>query len=424
MASSATSRHQRLLSDSDLFRYVTARIVSLAGSAVTFIALPVLIYGMTGSSTWTSAVIVAEGIPYLLFGLWAGALADHVDRRRMMVVADLLAAVTLATVPVAAWLNVLSATHVLVAAFTARTIFVFFDAANQGALPSLVSRDRLPAANALVFGGSTVAETVVPMVAGALIAIISPASIIAIDVLTFVASAMLIRNIVRPLSGVRHHETRSIRLAAVADGTRFILRHEIVRIMIVIGALVAFSAGSLMAILVVWADRMLNVREGDWRLGVLYGAWGVGAVLGSILVPRLMRRFGGVRAALLVLPLAGAAGAGISFAHSWLPGVLAVAAWSLMYIAIATISVTLRQQVTPEPLMSRVMTAGRMATFGVGYPIGAFVAGVLAASIDTDTAILICQLSLTIAALIAWLSPLRSAPKVLPVVDYAPSSRE
>jgi MFS family permease len=406
---------QRLLNDPDLFRYVTARIVSLTGSAVTFIAMPILIYGITKSAAWTSLVIVAEAIPYLIFGLWAGALADHIDRRRVMVRADLFAALTLGSVPVAWWLGVLTATHVLVAAFAARTIFVFFDAANQGALPSLVSRDRIPAANALVFGSSTVAETIVPMVAGALIMVISPASVIAIDVLTFVASAMLIRSIVRPLSGMRRES--SLKLSAVAEGARFIVNHHVVRIMIVIGALVAFSVGSLMAIMVVWADRTLNVREGNWRLGILFGAWGIGAMVGSALVPQLVRRFGSVRAALLTLPPAACTGAALALVHSWLPGVLAIAAWSVMYIAIATISVSLRQQVTPEPLMSRVMTAGRLATFGVGYPIGAFTAGILASHVGIEVAIFVCQLSLALAAVLAWLSPLRSAPKVLPVAE-------
>lgn len=417
MKSSAPVRRQRLLSDPDIFRYVAARIVSLTGSAVTFIAMPVLIYGITGSATWTSLVIVAEAVPYLLFGLWAGALADHADRRRIMVGADLLAAAALATVPVAYWLDVLTAAHVVVAAFGVRTIFVFFDAANQGALPSLVGRDRLPSANALVFGGSTVAETVVPMLAGALIVVVSPAAIIAIDVLTFVASALLIRSITRPLSGIRDRDSQ-LRLGAVAEGTRFILRHPVVRVMVVIGVLVAFSAGSLMAIMVVWADRILDVREGDWRLGVLFGAWGVGGVIGSILVPRLMHRFGGVRSALLVLPFAAAAGLALALAENWVSGALAIVGWSVTYVLIATISVTLRQQVTPEPLMSRVMTAGRMVTFGLGYPVGAIVAGALAGAVSTDTALLITQLSLTAAALIAWFSSLRHAPRRLEVAEH------
>lgn len=414
MAPSPTSGHQRLLSDPDVFRYVAARIVSLAGSAVTFIAMPVLIYGITGSATWTSMVFVVEAVPYLVLGLWAGALADRFDRRRMMVISDLLAALTLATVPIASWLGVLSAVHVLLAALIARTVFVFFDAANQGALPSLVPRDRLPSANAMVFGGSTVAETVVPMAAGALIVVVSPASVIAIDVVTLVASALLVRSITRPLSAPRP-AGQATGWSAVADGTRFIVRHEVVRIMIVIGALVAFSAGSLMAVLVVWADRTLDVREGDWRLGVLFGSWGIGAVIGSLFVPRLVRRFGGVRAALLVLPAAAACGLALSLPTSWLHGVIAVATWSVTYIMIATISLTLRQQVTPEPMMSRVMTAGRMATFGVGYPIGALLGGVLAARVSAEHTIFVCQLSLLVAAVIAWLSPLRSAPRTLAV---------
>ncbi len=417
MARSAAAR-QGLLRDPDMARYLAARIVSLTGSAVTLVALPVLVYGLTGSATWTSMTVVAEALPYLVLGLFAGALADRVDRKRMMVVADLLTAATLATVPVAWWLDMLTASHVLSVALVSRTIYVFFDSANQGAFPSLVPRDRLPAANALVFGSSTAADTIVPIVAGALIVVVSPATIIAVDVLTFVASALLVRSIVRPLSAARQTGA-STGLAAVADGTRFIVEHHLVRIMILIGALVAFSAGSFMAVIVVWADRVLGVREGDWRLGVLFGAFGVGSVLGSILVPRAVRIFGVVRAALVVIPVTAVCGLSLAIPASWLGGVIAVTCWAVTYVMIATISVTLRQQVTPEPLMSRVMTAGRMATFGAGYPTGAVAAGMLAERMSTDLAILVCQLSLLLAAVIAWSSPLRTAPKQLAVAQDA-----
>jgi hypothetical protein len=74
-----------LLGEADFRRYLTARLVSVGGTLVTYVVLPVLVYRVTRSSLWTAFVVVAEGLPYLCFGLFAGALADRVDRQRLMV---------------------------------------------------------------------------------------------------------------------------------------------------------------------------------------------------------------------------------------------------------------------------------------------------------------------------------------------------
>lgn len=391
-------------------------MISLVGSAVTYVVMPVLVYSITGSATWTALVAVAEGLPYLLTGLWAGALADHVDRRTIMVVSDVCGAVVLATIPVAAWLDALTAPHVLIVGFVAQTVFVFFDAANQGALPSLVSRERLPSANSLVFGGSTVVDTIVPALVGLLLVVVTPSTLISIDVVTFVASALLVRAIVRPLSGQR--STRPPRWSAVVEGLRFIARHEVIRVMIVVGSLQAFSGGAFVAVLVVWADETLGIREGDWQLGLLFGLWGAGAVLGSVLMPRMMRRFGAVRTALIFLPLSAISGVLTALTTSWPVAVAAVMVWGMMYMGVASTSLTLRQLVTPEPLMSRVMTAGRMVSFGAGYPLGALVAGLLAEQYGAARAILLCQTTIIVGALGAWISPLRKAPRELSVADH------
>lgn len=408
---SSAMEHRPLLRDSDIRRYFAARIVSLTGSAVTYVVMPVLVYGITGSATWTAFVAVAEGIPYLLTGLWAGALADHVDRRRMMVTADVSASVVLMTIPIAWWLGTLTAPHVLIAAFMVQTVFVFFDAANNGALPSLVARERLPAANSLVFGGATVVETIVPGIAGLLLIVIAPASLVAVNVVTFLASALLVRAIVRPLSPARR-ETKLTR-HAVAEGLMFIVRHPIVRIMTVVGAMQSFSGGAFIAVLVAWADQSLNVREGDWQLGLLYGAWGAGAVIGSVIMPRVVRAVGAVRTALLFLPLSAIGGIATALASTWVVATLAIGGWAVMYMVVTAVAITLRQQVTPEPLMSRVMTAGRMLAFGAGYPVGALVAGVLAGQIGPAQAMLVCQFALVLGSAIAWISPLRAAPRTL-----------
>lgn len=400
---------RRLTADPDFRRYFAARITSLGGSGMTFVVMPVLVYAVTGSPLWTSSITVAEALPYLLVGLFAGAVADRVDRRRLMVAADLTSAVLLASVPVSYALGALGPGQVLAVAFGAQTVFVFFDAANFGALPLLVGRDRIGAANAAVFGWGTVVETGAPPLAGALLAVLPAAPLLAVDAVSFLASALLIRAVRRPLSDpsrVGQVPARQL-LAEVRVGLRFLLDSPVVRIMTFLGAAQSFSGGAFVGQLVVWADRVLGVRSGDPRLGMLFGSWGVGGVLASLVLPRVARRFGEARVTLVFLPISAAVGTLAVLPRDWRLATVGQLAWGVAYMVVVVNSVTLRQQLTPEPLLSRVSTAGRMLSFGVGYPLGAVVGGVLSSHLGPRPAIILGMIPLLLGAGYAWLSPLR-----------------
>lgn len=400
-----------LLSDADIRRYFVARMISVAGGVIAYVVMPVLIYGITDSARWTSFVVIAEAIPYLLLGMFAGALADRADRKKIMVSADLASGVILATIPVAWALDALTPVHIVVAAFFVQAVYVFFDAANNGALPQLVTRAQLPRANSMVFGGMTVIETAVPGLVGLAFLIVAPAPILTVNVVTFFASALIIRGLRRPLSK-RRTERRTTR-TEIFEGLRFLAGHRLVRVMTAVGTCQAFAGGAFIALVVVWADRSLGVVEGDARLGFLYAIWGAGAVFGSWLMPRLLDHFGQVRTLLLAVPLSALGGILTSFASVWAAAMVAIAAWSSVYMVVTATSITIRQLVTPERLMSRVMTVGRMLTFGAGFPTGAFIAGVVAEQVGPARALLVCQIPLVLGSVLAWSSPLRTAPRVL-----------
>lgn len=97
-----------LRDDRDFRRYWWARVLSTAGSGVTLVALPVLVYRLTGSTVLTALVSALEASAYVVFGLLSGARSDRHDRRAIMVGADLLDAALLASVPVAYWLGALT----------------------------------------------------------------------------------------------------------------------------------------------------------------------------------------------------------------------------------------------------------------------------------------------------------------------------
>ncbi len=395
----------------DFSRYLTARLLSVIGSLVAVVALPVLVYQLTGSAGWTSAVAMAEALPYLVFGLLAGAVADRVDRRRLMVAMDLVVAVGLGSVPVAWWTGVLTAPHVVVVAFVAQTAFVFFDAANFGALPALVGKDKLTASYAKLFGRTTLAELVVPGLTGLLVASLSPANLLAVNVVTAVGSAMLIRAIRGALSTPRTDATTLV--GDIGSGLRFLWGHSIVRTLTLVGATHSAAAGAWVAMLVPWADRVLGVApSGDVRLAALFSCWGVGALIASRLLPTLSARWGGARLALGALPISLLCGGSALLSTHWVPAGLAAVAWGTAHSTVVLNAITYRQRMCPPELQSRVNTTARMLSWGLGQPAGAALAGAAAVFAGPRAGLAAGVGVLVVGVALAWATPtLRRAAK-------------
>jgi MFS family permease len=179
---------------------VAGTVISVPGSAITGVALPVLMYSLTGSAVYTGALTALTAAPYLVIGLLSGAMVDRMHRRTVMVVTDLVCAALLASVPIAAWFGVLTPVQLLVVAAASASVSVWFDAANFGALPTLVSRADLVRANSAIWSASTAGQIAAPSVAGVLIAVMGAPSTVALDAVSFVCSALLARAIIRPLN--------------------------------------------------------------------------------------------------------------------------------------------------------------------------------------------------------------------------------
>lgn len=400
-----------LLDDVHFRLYLGARTLSLAGTVITIIALPVLVYRVSGSAPLTAAVSLLEAAPYLLFGLFAGALADRWDRRRVMVVADLADAALMASVPVAHWLGLLTVPHLLVVAFGVPAIAVFFDGANFGALPVLVGTDRIAKANSVVWSLSTAAEIVLPSLVGLALAFAHPATLLGIDALSFAASAALVRAIARPLQDPNRVRTPATRRAVLADirtGLSYLVNHAGVRTMTIVGALQSVAGGGFVALMVVWFDRDLGIGTEGWRFGVTWSSWSVGALAATLALPRLLDRVSPQAITLRALPASAVLGIATCFAPSWQWAALGLLCWSGAYIMVVVNSISYRQLVTPEHLMSRVNTAGRMLAWGLGWTAGAGSAAALSTVIGVRGAMVTVASASLVGVVIAWMSPLRT----------------
>ncbi|OON79713.1 MFS transporter [Streptomyces tsukubensis] len=380
-----------------------SRVLSGLGSAVTYVAMPILVYKETGSPLLVSLVAAGEAMPYVFFGLLAGALADRMDRRRLMVTSDIANGLCLASIPLASALHCLTAVHIVAAAFLSSTLYIFFDAAGYGVVPTVVGRDRLPQANSAIWGAETAVRIVGTAMAGLLIAAMRPTGVLALDAVTFLASALLIRALTRaaPEPEVRA-DSRPRLVESIKEGLHFLWNQPELRLMTISGCLQSFAGGAFIGQLVIFADRGLGIREPDPRVGLLFTAWSVGGVLGAVALPRLLKRIGALQIMRVALPASMILGLLTALTSDWRLALPAIAAWGTAYLMVIVNTVTYAQTVTPASLQSRVNTTRRMLSSGVGAPAGAMTAGLMTASFNVRAGLLLAVAAIAVAAVAAW----------------------
>jgi hypothetical protein len=413
----------RLRDDADFRRYWLSRVTSLSGDVITFVAMPVLVYRLSGSTLLTALVTGLEAAPYLLVGLFAGALTDRWNRQVVMVVTDLVCAVLIASVPIAHWLGLLTVPQLLVVAFLVPAVATFFDGANFGALPVLVGRHRVAQANAAVWGAQTTVEIALPSLVGLSFALIYPADLLALDAVTFLVSAASIAGIHRALYDAnRSRGPLSVvgLLGDIREGLAYLVHHAGVRTMTITGSIQSAAGGGFVALMVVWCDQVLGVGTQGLRFGLVFGSWSVGALIASALLPQLLKFASPASIALYALPVSAVIGAAAALAPSWQLAMLGLLGWGAAYMLVVVNTISYRQQVTPEPLLGRVNTAGRMLSWGVGWTLGAVAGGVLSHQIGVRAAMVTMASFTVVAVVVAWTSPLRTQSVRSGMLDEPP----
>jgi MFS family permease len=394
-----------LASNRDFRRWFLSRSVSVAGTAASTVALPVLVYQATGSAALTAAVVGLEAAPYLVFGLFFGALADRLPRRRAMVRADIANASLAATIPVADALGVLTVWHVLAVAFGIGIGFCWFDSAAWGALPRLVGKARLPEANSLVWSTSVVIGIGSPAATGALMAATRPSLVLAVDAASYLISAVLIASVRTPLTPDRGPR---VRLAAdVTAGLRFIWHQPMIRTLTFAGFLLAIAGGGTLGLLVVHADQALDVAGDDGRIGLLYAASAVGGLIAAVLLPRTARRVGEGVVSVAGYALFAAAIVLLALATSPVVGMAGWVCWEYAYATSITNGINVRQQLTPDEMQGRVNTTGRMIAWG-GTPFGALVGGLVAQASSARIAYAVLTVPVAVGLGLLLASPVRT----------------
>jgi MFS family permease len=360
-------------------RWALAESVSIVGTMQTTVALPLLVYQTTGSAASTGALTAIRVVPYLLFGLIAGPLADRGNRRLLIIGGNVAEGLLVATIPLAAAFDALTMTHVYAVALLSATAFVFSDAAVFGAVPALVGRDRIAAANGLLGSLASGAEIIGPVAAGVLIATAGTTTTIAINAGTFLVAAAIQSTIggnFRPEGATATGAPERTR-HQLARARRFIREQTTLRVLLVVGFANSFAFGAVLGLLVPFAVRQFELPDDDGRIAVLYAALGIGGLIAGLALPRVFHVDRIRRVAPACLAAAGASVAALLAAPSIWLAAIAVGAFSLAISLLIVVGITYRQTVTPDDLRSTVNVIGRMISWG-GQPFGAATGAVVA----------------------------------------------
>ena len=388
----------RAEADPALRRYLLASIVSITGTAITLVVLPILVYQRTGSAFETALLTAIEVLPYIVLGLIAGPLADRVDRRRLMVTCNVINAVVMLSVPLAEAAGALTIAQIYAVALLGATTFVFFDAADFGALPTLAGREGLVAAASLLQSTRSLLLVIMPAVGALLAATIGAAEALAVDAASFLVAGALLLTIRRPFQGPRD-QVRATYRADLAEGLRWLWQHRLVRALTLVGFGNSVGYGMVFGLTVVYGVRQLGLASDDVRIGLLFSAGAVGGVLGAAVMPTLRRRMHPARVSQIALAVTPLLILALVAATSFPAAAAAFLAWTWASQVTIVNGITYRMQVIPDALQSRVNVVGRMVAWG-GQPFGATIGGAVASVASVRSAFLLAAaiVALTAAA--------------------------
>ena len=367
-------------------RWAAAEGVSMVGTSISTVVLPLVVYEETGSAAQTGLLYALRVVPYLVFGLIAGPVADRGNRRLLIIGGNVAEGALVLTIPVAHLLGVLTVGQVYAVALLSASVFVFSDAAVFGAVPALVGPGRLPAANGMLGSLAAGAEIVGPVLAGILVAVVGPATAVTIDAASFFVAAAVqstIRSTFRADGDVPPPARRlRSRIGAAID---FIRGDRTIATLLGVGFGNSFAFGAVLGLLVPYAVEVLGLASDDGRIGVLYGAIGVGSLVSGLLFSRLFRPARVPVLTPVTLAGSGVLALGLAGTTEFVVAAGLVGLFALSMMTTITVGITYRQLVAPDHLRSSVNVIGRMVAWG-GQPFGAAAGAVVTTFAPVPTA--------------------------------------
>lgn len=366
-------------------RLWTAVTVSGLGDGVRSGSFPLLAASVTRSPGQIAGVAFAQALPWLVFGLPSGVIADRWSRRSTLVWANVISAVIMVSVAIAVGIDHIPLPLLYAAAFGLTTVTVFADSAGQAILPDVVATEALERANGRLYTAQTAVAQFAGPPLGSLLFAVARVVPFAVDSLSFAASATLLGGLprARPASGDRPQE----RLArSILAGLSWLRHQRILCIVTVAGSMNNIGSEMLFGIFPLFALHMLHIEPAQY--GLLFLCYAVGAMGGGLVGGRVRVLVGegpAITFAVLIfgLPLLAMA----LWPAPW-PAAAMMAASGVGEGVWSVVVQSMRQAVVPEAIRGRVLASIRAISWG-SLSVGALLGGVVGESLGVDQAAIV-----------------------------------
>jgi predicted MFS family arabinose efflux permease len=391
----------------------TGETISGTGSSMAVIGVPLLAVAVLHASTLAvSALTAAAYLPWLLVGLPAGAWVDRMAPRPLMVGCDVISAVAFASLPVAAWLGVLTMAQVLLVAMLAGAASVFFSTAYTVYLPDLVAAGDLMEGNAKLQGSVSVSSICGRSLAGLAAQALGYATALLFNAGSFLVSAACLLSI-RAAGPPQEPAPRSTIRAEISAGTRLIWQDPLLRLTVLFATMVNLAYAGTTALNVLFLYRVVGFSPA--AVGLLMTGTGAGGIVGALGARRLAERIGTARTLLASTLGAGLFGLLIPLTAAGPRAALFVVGSAVVGAGITGGNIVLasfRQAYVPPRLLGRVTATQRFVGYGV-IPLGSLAAGALGTALGVRDALWICYVYFAACGLLS-LMPAIQANRDLP----------
>ncbi|NUM45496.1 MAG: MFS transporter [Anaerolineales bacterium] len=333
-----------------------AQLVSTIGDAFTMIAAGIYVFRLTNSTLQVGLMLMATAVPTMVIGMIAGVFVDRYDRKKIMIWADILRGCLILLIPIllpyhVAWLYII--------VMLTSSIGTFFAPAFDSVLPELATDEELTAANSMI-AISSFGSTAIGFAASGLIAAYSIEWAFYLDGASFFLSALLLASV--KIAVVENPEKTTITavMRNLREGLTFLFGNRVLRSVVLVGFMYAFSIGIWNTMLLPFATLALGASEFEY--GLQEGVTSIGFVLGSLLIARFSGRLR--EGQWISLSLLGMGGFGIVYAlSSSIPlAILLVTITGVMNAPYSVARRTLIQRNTDREMRGRVF--GAMMTLG------------------------------------------------------------
>ena len=418
-----TEPRRSLLHHPDFLKLWTAETISVFGTAITQLALPLIAATILQVSAFEFGLLTAiEFLPFILLSLPAGVWVDRLRRRPILIIGDLGRAVAIASIPVAFYFDSLTIWQLYVVGFINGCLTVFFDVAYQSYLPSLVDRDQLIEGNSKLEITRSAAQILGPGLAGVLIGLLRAPFAMVIDSVSYFVSAFFVFLIRRPEPPVAPHdestpEPKPSMRREIAVGLRYVTGHRWLRSIAATTGASNFFGNVMGAILILYLTR--DGAMTPQAIGFAFSIGSVGVLLAALFTGRVTARLGVGRTLVLSAVMFSSSGilvAAASSAYLFLALALFGLLGGFFGVAWNINQISLRQAITPPRMQGRMNATMRFIVWGT-IPLGAITGGVLGDLIGLHATIWVGAIGGLLAFLPVALSPVRHIVKMPEPVD-------